>query len=110
MSRPRKRYGGLLLEQRAQFALLPTTPPAQVAYLSLVLPAAGHGPSAVAAASWGPAAVSLALFLGLAGAYRAGWLPRACWRVWDVPAWTATLLFMMEPLAALVGLLGMFNR
>ena len=52
--------------------------------------------------SWGPAAVSLALGAGLLALVRAGRLPRSLGEVWDVPAWTATLLFMMEPVAALV--------
>ncbi|PRW20756.1 maltose excess chloroplastic-like [Chlorella sorokiniana] len=78
------------------FAMLP-----QVFYLSVVLPASGAPGGAAAAASWGPAAAGLALFAGLALELRAGRLPRSCWELWDVPAWTATLLFMLEPLAAL---------
>lgn len=76
--------------------------PPQVFYLSVVLQASGATGWAAASASWGPAAVGLALFAGLALALRAGLLPRSCWDLWDVPAWTATLLFMLEPLAALV--------
>lgn len=74
----------------------------QVFYLSVILPAYGAAGGAAAAASWGPAAAGLALCTGLALALQAGWLPRSCWEVWDAPAWTATLLFMLEPLAALV--------
>ena len=74
----------------------------QVFYLSVVLPSCGVPDGAAASASWAPAAAGLCLFAGLGLALQARWLPRSCWEMWDVPAWTATLLFMLEPLAALV--------
>ncbi|PSC71805.1 maltose excess chloroplastic-like [Micractinium conductrix] len=69
----------------------------QVAYLSLVRPAS----TAHAAATWGPAGVSMAAGAALLALLRAGWLPPAWRGAWDVASWTATLLFMMKPLAAL---------
>lgn len=36
----------------------------------------------------------------------AGLLPASWWRSWDIASWTATLLFMLEPLSALVRLRG----
>ena len=74
------------------WAMLP-----QVAYLTLLLPA-----GAAAGASWGLAAVSLLLGAGLLALLRPGRLPSSLLNAWDVPAWTATLLFMIEPIAALV--------
>ena len=52
--------------------------------------------------SWAPAAVSGAAGVALLALARAGLLPASVRSVWDIPAWTATLLFMSEPLAALV--------
>lgn len=76
----------------AGWAMLP-----QIAYLSLVVP-----PSAVCCASWGPAAVSIAGGAALLALTAAGLLPTSWRRSWDIASWTATLLFMLEPLSALV--------
>ncbi|KAL4430195.1 hypothetical protein ABPG77_004977 [Micractinium sp. CCAP 211/92] len=73
------------------WAMLP-----QVAYLSLAVP-----PAAACTASWGPAAVSTAGAAALLAVTTAGVLPASWQRSWDVASWTATLLFMLEPLAAL---------
>jgi hypothetical protein len=84
----------------------------QIAYLSLVLPATS-GPDTLASSSWGPAAASICLGAALAALVRhrpSKSLARQGRRrrsgglfdSWSVPAWTATLLFMLEPVAALV--------
>jgi hypothetical protein len=82
----------------------------QILYLTLVLPACGAA-AAPPAAPWGPAAVSLGLGAGLAlvllrlgdgGRGGTGSTGAGILGSWSVPAWTATLLFMLEPLAALV--------
>ncbi|KAI3439073.1 hypothetical protein D9Q98_001483 [Chlorella vulgaris] len=83
----------------------------QIAYLSLVLPATS-GPDTLASSSWGPAAASICLGAALAALLRhrpSKALARQGRRrrsgglfdSWSVPAWTATLLFMLEPVAAL---------
>lgn len=77
--------------------LSPFSPPLQIAYLSLAVP-----PAAACTASWGPAAVSTAGAAALLALTTAGVLPASWQRSWDVASWTATLLFMLEPLAALV--------
>lgn len=75
--------------------------PLQIFYLSLAI-----SPAAACNASWGPAAVSVASGAALLALTAAGVLPASWQRRWDVGSWTATLLFMLEPLAALVRVWG----